>query len=81
MLFVSLLAPKGKGVEAIDYLRKVKAPKNVTVHATYLTLGRYDGLILFEAPEVKTAMNFVMAIGFATDYTVETLTAIPAAQM
>jgi uncharacterized protein with GYD domain len=78
MLFVTLLAPKGKGTEAIKYLKELKAPQGITVRGVYLTLGRFDGMILFEAPDVRTAMGFVMETGFTTDYTVETLTAIPA---
>lgn len=77
MLFVSLLAPKGKGKEAIGYLKKLKAPKGIKIHNVYLTMGRYDGVIVFEATNVKEAMNFAMNTGFATDYTIETLTAIP----
>ena len=78
MLFVTLLSPKGKGSEAVTYLKELKAPEGITVRAVYFTFGHYDGVIVFEAPDPKTAMNFVMAIGFATDYTVETLTAVPA---
>ena len=81
MVFVTLLSPKGKGTEAIKYLKELKAPQGITVRAVYFTFGRYDGMILFEAPEAKTAMNFVMEIGFATDYTIETLTAIPAQEL
>jgi uncharacterized protein with GYD domain len=81
MLFVTLLSPKGKGAEAVNYLKKLKAPKGITMHAVYFTLGRYDGVIVFEAPDAKTAMNFVMDTGFATDYTVETLTAAPAKEL
>lgn len=81
MVFISLLAPKGKGSEAVEYLKKIKAPRGITMHATYFTLGRYDGVIIFEAPDVKAAMKFVMQTGFATDYTVETLTAIPVKEL
>jgi len=78
MLFVTLLAPKGKGTEAVNYLKTLKAAQGITLRGVYFTLGRYDGVILFEAADVQTATNFVMEIGFTTDYTVETLTAIPA---
>ena len=81
MLFVSFLSPKGKGKEAIDYLKKLKAPQGIKVHNVYLTLGRYDGVIVFEAPDTKTALNFAMDVGFATDYTIETLSAIPAKEL
>ena len=81
MLFVSLLSPKGKGREAVNYLKELKAPQGITVRAIYFTFGRYDGVIVFEAPDPKTAMDFVMEIGFATDYTIETLTAVLAEEL
>jgi uncharacterized protein with GYD domain len=81
MLFITLLSPKGKGSEAVKYLKELKAPQGVTVRAVYFTFGRYDSVVVFEAPDAKTAMNFVMETGFATDYTVETLTAVPAEEL
>ena len=81
MLFITLLSPKGKGREAISYLKELKAPQGITIRDVYFTFGRYDGLIVFEAPDSKTAMSFVMEIGFATDYTIETLTAISAKEL
>ncbi len=81
MLFMSLLSPKGKGKEAVDYLKKLKAPKGITIRDVYITFGRYDGVILFEAPDTKTALNFVMETGFATDYTIETLSAVPVKEL
>ncbi len=81
MLFVTLLAPKGKGEAAVGYLKKLKAPRDIVVRDVYFTLGRYDSVVIFEAPDAKTAMNFAMEIGFATDYSVETLTAVPAKEL
>jgi len=81
MLFITLLSPKGKRREVIDYLKELKAPQGVAIHDVYFTFGRYAGLIVFDAPDVRTAMKFVMEVGFATDYTVETLTAVPAEQL
>jgi len=81
MTFITLLSPKGKGADAVNYLKKLKAPSGVTIRDVYFTLGRYDGVIVFEAPDVKKAMDFVMATGFATDYTVETLAAVPAKEV
>lgn len=81
MIFITLLSPKGKGSEAVKYLKELKPAPGITVHAVYFTFGRYDGVIVFEAPDPKTAMTFVMETGFATDYAVETLTAIPAEEL
>lgn len=81
MLFMSLLSPKGKGREAIDYLKKLKAPKGITIHDVYVTFGRYDGVVVFEAPNPKTAMSFVVNVGIETGYIVETLSAVPAKEV
>jgi uncharacterized protein with GYD domain len=78
MLFMSLLSPKGKGREAIDYLKKLKAPKGITIRDVYVTLGRYDGVVVFEAPTAKAAMSFVVDVGIKTGYLIETLSAVPA---
>jgi len=81
MLFMSLLSPGGIGKEAVDYLRKLKAPKGITLHDVYVTFGRYDGVVVFEAPTPKKAMSFVLDIAFETDYIVETLSAVPAREV
>ncbi len=77
MLFMSLLLPKGKGREAVDYLKNLTAPKGITIRDVCITFGRYDGVILFEAPDEKRALNFALEVGFATDYVIETLSAVP----
>ena len=81
MLFVSLLLPKGRGMDAIKYLKALKAPKGITLKGVYFTYGRYDGIIMFEATDETTAMKFIMETGFATMYTVETLVAVPAEKL
>lgn len=77
MLFVTLLSPKGKGVNAVKHLKTLKAPKGITIREVFFTFGRYDGIIIFEAGTETSAMKFVMQTGFNTDYTMETLVAIP----
>ncbi|MDD1668837.1 MAG: GYD domain-containing protein [Methanomicrobiales archaeon] len=42
----------------------------------YWTLGRYDSVVVFEAPDEKVAMN--MALRRADRMDVETLVAVPA---
>jgi uncharacterized protein with GYD domain len=81
MLFVSLLSPEGKGKEAIAYLKKLKAPRGITVHDVYLTFGSYDAVVVFEAPDPKKAMSFAVDIGIETGYLIETLGAVPAKEM
>jgi len=60
MLFISLLQPKGKGTEAIKYLKELKAKKGISIKGVYFTYGRYDGVIMFEATDEVTAMKFIM---------------------
>jgi uncharacterized protein with GYD domain len=81
MLFMSLLSPIGKGKEAIAYLKKLKAPRGITIHDVYVTFGTYDGVVVFEAPDPKKAMNFVVDIGIQTGYVIETLVAVPAKEV
>jgi uncharacterized protein with GYD domain len=81
MLFITLLKPKGKGEEAIKHLKQLKAPEGITLREVYFTFGRYDGIIIFEAPNETTAMKFIMQTGFATQYTMETLIAVSAKQI
>jgi uncharacterized protein with GYD domain len=81
MLFMSLLSPKGKGKEAIAYLRTLKAPRGITIHDVYVTFGRYDGVVVFEAPDSKKAMSFVVDMGIETGYLIETLGAVPVKQV
>ena len=77
MTFISLLSPRGKGKEAIEYLKKLKPPKGVIVLNIYVTLGRYDAVVLFDAADIDRAMRFAIEVGTATDYTIETLAAVP----
>jgi len=81
MLFISLLQPKGKGTEAIKYLKELKVKKGISIKGVYFTYGRYDGVVMFEASDEVTAMKFIMETGFATQYTIETLIAVPTKEL
>jgi uncharacterized protein with GYD domain len=81
MLFITLLSPKGKGIDAVKYLKTLKEKESIKIRDVFFTFGRYDGVIIFEAPNEKEAMKFVMETGFSTQYTVETLVAVPAKEM
>jgi len=81
MLFITLLQPKGKGEDAVKYLKQLRAPKGITLRGVYFTYGRYDGVIMFEAANETAAMKFVMETGFATLYIVETLLAVSAEKL
>jgi uncharacterized protein with GYD domain len=81
MLFITLLSPKGKGIDAVKYLKTLKEKESIKIRDVFFTFGRYDGVIVFEAPNEKEAMKFVMETGFSTQYTVETLVAVSAKEM
>ncbi len=76
MLFITLLSPKGKGIDAVKYLKSLKGTGQVKIRDAFFTFGRYDGILVFEAPNEREAMKFVMETGFSTQYTVETLVAV-----
>lgn len=81
MLFVTLLSPKGKGMNAVKYLKSLEDKEDIKVKDVFFTFGRYDGIIIFEAPNERAAMEFVMETGFSTQYAVETLIAVPAREL
>mgnify|MGYP001085269299 CR=1 FL=1 len=81
MLFITLLSPRGKGIDAVKYLKSLEDKGNIKIRDIYFTFGRYDGIIIFEAPNEKEAMKFVMETGFSTQYTVETLVAVSAREL
>jgi uncharacterized protein with GYD domain len=75
------MLPKGKGADAVKHLKDLKPPKGIKIHDVYFAFGRYDGIMIFEAPDERAAMNFVMGTGFATGYTMETLIVVPAKEI
>ena len=81
VLFVTLLSPRGRGVDAVKYLKSLKEKESIKIRDVFFTFGRYDGVIVFEASNEKEAMKFVMETGFSTQYTMETLVAVSAKEM
>ena len=77
MIFVSLNRFRGKATkEDIERTNKVLAgePK-VKVLAFYWTFGRYDSILILEAPNENTVMKILLQVG---DYVAtETMVAIP----
>ena len=61
----------------IESLAQIKKDRQmgVIVHEIYWTLGQYDAVIIFDAPDEKIAMKF--SIARADDASVETMVAIP----
>jgi uncharacterized protein with GYD domain len=77
MIFISLNRFRGKATkENIERSNKILASEpNVKVLSFYWTLGRYDSILILEAPNEKTAMKILTQVG---DYAAtETMVAIP----
>jgi uncharacterized protein with GYD domain len=79
LFFISLVKVKGKPTkenisETTKMFENLKKG-NVKVLGLYWTLGRYDGVMIFEAPNEKAAMK--LSIDFADQATFETMVAVP----
>jgi uncharacterized protein with GYD domain len=77
MIFVSLNRFRGKATkEDIERTNKVLASEpKAKVLAFYWTFGRYDSILILEAPNEKTVMKILLQVG---DYVAtETMVAIP----
>jgi len=59
----------------------LKETGNIKIRDILFTFGRYDGIIIFEAPNEKEAMKFVIETGFSTQYAIETLVAVSAREI
>jgi hypothetical protein len=68
-------AQPGRFVEAIRILKNPKIPKNVTIREYLGVFSSYDGIIIFEAPDEATAVEFVGQ--FAEWFKTETAVAFP----
>jgi len=79
LIFISLAKVKKKPTkEGTDRFTKMIGElkkKGINILGFYWTLGRYDGVMIFEAPSEKDAMK--LAIDLAEDATVETMVALP----
>jgi len=77
MIFVSLNKFRGKAIkEDIEKTNKILASEpKVKVLAFYWTLGRYDSILILEAPNEKTVMKLLLQAG--EWISTETMVAIP----
>jgi len=79
MIFISLVKlrkkPTKEIVAEINKLREREAKEGVKFLSTYWTLGRYDSVVIFEAPDEKTAMKVAIRVGDTAS--TETLVAVP----
>lgn len=68
-------------MDAVKYLKSLEQRESIKIRDVFFTFGRYDGVVIFEAPDEKAAMKFIMETGFSTEYTMETLIAVPAKEL
>ena len=66
--------PSKESHQKMDALRREAESWGVKFHETFYTLGRYDMVNIFEAPDEKTALRYSMAVAPWTRGS-ETLTA------
>jgi len=79
LIFIMLVKDKktptkeitARGTKMLGALKK----KGIKILGFYWTLGRYDDVVIFEAPTEKDAMK--LAFDVREDVTTETLVAIP----
>lgn len=81
MIFLTLISTyTQKPGETVGFLKRVSSitpPPGISVLAVYMLIGRYDGAILFEAPDEREGMNFILKIGIPGGFRMETLVAVP----
>ncbi len=65
-----------KGPARIVAARKAMEAAGGKMIAWYLTMGRYDFIVIAEAPNVKTAAGVLLAIGAQGNVSTETLHAL-----
>ena len=68
-------SPREAGVKVMRYLKDIreKPPLGIDIHNIYLPLGRFDSIIIFEAPDNKTALKFANDVGLGTGNVAETV--------
>lgn len=60
MTFVTLCTIRsGKFKEAVRMAKEFEAPSGIKLIANYGLAGRYDGILVFEAPDEATAMGLI----------------------
>jgi len=84
VLFITLLEVlPGRAGDQPGTLKRIKSvtpPTGIKIHRVYFLFGRYDGAILFEAPDLRTAKDFILRAATHL-YKTETLTALPAEEL
>jgi uncharacterized protein with GYD domain len=64
----------------LDTFKQLCESMSVTVDSFFLTMGRYDLVVIVDAPDLETAANVILATGSAGAVSTETLPAFPEAE-
>jgi len=86
--YISLVKFTDKGIQATrettqrvsDWAAKVKS-KGVSIKEMYWTLGQYDQVCVFEAPDDETAASVLLAADMLGNIRTQTLRAFTASEM
>ena len=80
--YISLVQYKAKGIENIkespnrlDAVKQLCESMGATVEGFYLTMGRYDIILIVDAPNSETAAKILLTITSGGAVSTETLTA------
>jgi uncharacterized protein with GYD domain len=77
MLFIALIKFKKRARDVVEIGKSVmqNLPEGVKIISTYWTLGEYDAVWIYEAPNEKVAVKLGIEVGEAMQ--TQTLVAIP----
>ena len=82
--YISLVNYKTKGIENIkespsrlDAVKQLCESMGATVDGFYLTMGRYDLILIMDAPDRETATKIILTITSGGNVSTETLPAFP----
>ena len=85
--FVTLLRYTHQGITKIkdsparlDAAKKAAEKLGGKIHSWYLTLGRYDAVLISEFPNDEACTKFALWVGSLGNVTTETLKAFPEAE-
>jgi uncharacterized protein with GYD domain len=63
MIFVTIIAIEPeKNREVYETLKKLTPPENVRIVHTFGTFGDIDAILIYEAPDEKIAMDFLLTV-------------------
>jgi uncharacterized protein with GYD domain len=86
--FISLITFTNRGEEEIkktvdreNAFRQEAEKAGAKVIQAYWTLGNYDGVLIFEAPDEQTATALMLSLGSKGNVNTQTLTAFNDAQI